>query len=61
VRIISCSLLSTNFVMIFRTQFKRDMGLKSPGLLGLSIFGTRVMKGRIDALQINIPRMEVPN
>jgi hypothetical protein len=38
------SLLARSLVIILRTQLSRDIGLKSPGELGLSIFGTKVMK-----------------
>jgi hypothetical protein len=38
------SMSAISFVMILRTQFRRDMGLKSFTLIGLFVLGMRVMK-----------------
>jgi hypothetical protein len=43
-RITFCSLFAIIFVIIFKAEFKREIGLKSPTLLGLLILGTMVIR-----------------
>jgi hypothetical protein len=40
---IFCNLLARSFVIIFNTLFRREMGLKSLAVVGLSHLGIRVM------------------
>jgi hypothetical protein len=42
-------------VIIFRIKFSREIGLKSPGVVGLSTFGTRVMKEELILSKETVP------
>jgi hypothetical protein len=43
-KITLCSLFAISFVINFRAEFRREIGLKSHAVLGLLVLGTRVIR-----------------
>jgi hypothetical protein len=50
-----CNLFVKILVISFSTKLRRDIGLKSPILLGLLILGTRVMRDLLIACRLPMP------
>lgn len=51
----ACSLSAISFVISFRMEFRREIGLKSFGVTGLPVFRMRVMKELLIACRFTDP------
>jgi hypothetical protein len=54
-KITNCNVLASTLVISFRTEFKREIGLKSPAVLGLLTLGTRVIIELLIACKLTSP------